>query len=260
VITVTGDGGDSSDVSGRGDGGDSRGGSSDVGGRGDGGDNRGGSSNVGGRGDGGDNRGSSGDVGGRGDKGDSRGSGGDVVGRGDGGDSRGSNGDVGGRGDGGDSDKMEKSVITMISISSKWQDTGYWRERPTGNDNKRTKTNDVLDAEYTENQNINEENNYDLYLLTGNAIKCPCLILNVSVEVSPEFDEKESILWAFIVQFLQATLFFREFVIDLPYIYSLQTENKKESTSSKVKKGNGCFTGPIQHCSLKRPIVLLPLT
>jgi hypothetical protein len=60
-----------------------------------------------------------------------------------------------------------------------------------------------------------------LYSLTGNTIKCPCLILDVSVEVSPELDKEEGILWTFIIQFLQPTLFFREFVIDLPYIYSL---------------------------------------
>jgi len=56
--------------------------------------------------------------------------------------------------------------------------------------------------------------------------------LDVSVEVSPEFDKKESILWALIIEFLQPALFFREFVIDLPYIYSLQTRKKNVSTRS----------------------------
>ena len=61
-----------------------------------------------------------------------------------GGDSRGSSGDVGGSG---------KDGEVSYNNDIKWQDVArYWRERPTGNDRTCTKTNDVLDAEYTGDQ------------------------------------------------------------------------------------------------------------
>jgi hypothetical protein len=69
--------------------------------------------------------------------------------------------------------------------------------------------------------NPNSQPEADLYLLTGNPIECPCLILDVSIKVSPKLDKEECILWALIIQFFQATLFLREFVIDLSHIYSL---------------------------------------
>ena len=220
VVIAEGCSGDQGDS---GDGGSNRHSSNDVGGRGDG---RGSSSDVGGRGDG---RGGSSDVGDNGDGGGKRRSSSDVGGRGDG---RGGSSDVGGSRDGGDSSSYQgdsgKGGEASYYTDIKWQEVArYWSDRPTGNDSKCTKTNNILDEEYTEKPDIDGENNYNLYLLTGNTVKCPCLILDVSVEVSPEFDKKESILRALIIEFLKPAFFFREFVIDLPYIYSLQTKKQK---------------------------------
>lgn len=69
--------------------------------------------------------------------------------------------------------------------------------------------------------NPNLQLDADLYLLTGNPIECPCLILDVSIKVSPELDKKECILWPLIIEFFETPLFLREFVIDLSHIYSL---------------------------------------
>jgi len=65
-----------------------------------------------------------------------------------------------------------------------------------------------------------------LHLLAGNTIECPCLILDVGIEVRPKLNKEESILWAFIIEFLQPTLLLREFVIDLPHVYSLYIKNQ----------------------------------
>lgn len=38
----------------------------------------------------------------------------------------------------------------------------------------------------------------------------------------PEFDEKESIVWPFVKQLLQASFLLRELVVDLSYVHGLQ--------------------------------------
>lgn len=109
----------------------------------------------------------------------------------------------------------------------------------TTEESEKTNGNDD-DKECTETKIIMEEINSnfqlkgDLYLLTGNTIEGPCLILYVSIEVSPKFDEEECILWTLIVEFLQPTLFLGEFVIDLPYIYSLYIKERNQQAVTKI--------------------------
>jgi hypothetical protein len=94
---------------------------------------------------------------------------------------------------------------------------------------KRTETKIIMDE-----INSNLQLKANLYLLTGNTIEGPCLILYVSIEVSPEFDKEESILWTLIIKFLQPTLFLREFVIDLPYIHSLYIKERNQQAITRI--------------------------
>lgn len=59
------------------------------------------------------------------------------------------------------------------------------------------------------------------YLLACYTIEGSSLILDVRIEISPEFNEEEGRLWSLVVKFLQAALFLREFIVYLPDIDSL---------------------------------------
>lgn len=59
------------------------------------------------------------------------------------------------------------------------------------------------------------------YILACYTVEGSSLILNVRIEISPEFNEEEGRLWSLVVKFLQAALFLWEFVVYLPDINSL---------------------------------------
>ena len=59
-------------------------------------------------------------------------------------------------------------------------------------------------------------------ILARYGIKCPSFILDVGIEISPEFNKEESILRSFVVQLLETTLFLWKLVIDLAYIHRLK--------------------------------------
>ena len=47
----------------------------------------------------------------------------------------------------------------------------------------------------------------------------------VSIKVSPELDEEESVLWSLVKQLLKSTRLLRELVLDLPHVHWLQRTN-----------------------------------
>ena len=49
----------------------------------------------------------------------------------------------------------------------------------------------------------------------------------VSIKVSPELDEEESVLWSLVKQFLESTRLLRELVLDLPHVHWLQREKNR---------------------------------
>lgn len=57
-----------------------------------------------------------------------------------------------------------------------------------------------------------------LYLLTAHAIKGANIVLQVGVQIGPEFHQEKGVLWSFLVQFLQAARLLRELVIDLLHV------------------------------------------
>lgn len=61
-----------------------------------------------------------------------------------------------------------------------------------------------------------------VYSLARNAVERPGLVLDVGIEISPELDEEEGGLGAFVVQLLQAALLLREFVVYLPDVDRLE--------------------------------------
>ena len=47
----------------------------------------------------------------------------------------------------------------------------------------------------------------------------------VSIKVSPELDEEESVLWSLVKQLLKSTRLLRELVLDLPHVHWLKRKH-----------------------------------
>ena len=55
-------------------------------------------------------------------------------------------------------------------------------------------------------------------LLARDTVKRPSLVLDIGIEISPEFDKEKGSLWSLVVHFTEATLFLGEFVVYLLYV------------------------------------------
>ena len=56
------------------------------------------------------------------------------------------------------------------------------------------------------------------------AVEGIVFVRTVSIKVSPELDEEESVLWSLVKQFLESTRLLRELVLDLPHVHWLRRE------------------------------------